>query len=259
MEQEVLFSFIGGDQRMSFAQQLLEESGYRIVPWNDPGCTHYILPLPAFHGDTIRSGPALAAFLSILHPGSVVLGGKLDAYLPELQSTGAKVTDYYLHEPLIAANARLTAEGAVTLAAEKLPIALNGAPVLVCGWGRIGQHLARILGSLGARVSVSARKPTDLAMIQSLGYHPITTGHWQQLSVYRAVFNTIPAPIFTSDDILLTRPDCCRVELASASGFSACPQRPVIMAPGLPGAYAPETAGRLIGKTILTLLDGEGS
>ena len=50
-----------------------------------------------------------------------------------------------------------TAEGAIQLAMEELPITLHGARVLVIGYGRLGRVLADRLAGLKARVSVAAR------------------------------------------------------------------------------------------------------
>ena len=54
-----------------------------------------------------------------------------------------------------------TAEGAIQLAMEELPITLHGARVLVIGYGRLGRVLADRLAGLKARVSVAdlASKP----------------------------------------------------------------------------------------------------
>lgn len=68
-----------------------------------------------------------------------------------------------------------TAEGAIQLAMEELPITLHGARVLVIGYGRLGRVLADRLAGLKARVSVAARRYADLAWAENCGYgveHP---------------------------------------------------------------------------------------
>ena len=52
-----------------------------------------------------------------------------------------------------------TAEGAIQLAMEELPITLHGARVLVIGYGRLGRVLADRLAGLKARVSVAVCRP----------------------------------------------------------------------------------------------------
>ena len=50
-----------------------------------------------------------------------------------------------------------------------------------------------------------------------------------------------------------TDPQCLLIELAA--GMEPIQERPYIRAAGLPGTYAPESAGVLIGKTILKLIE----
>ena len=131
---------------------------------------------------------------------------------------------------------------------------LAGTPVLVTGWGRIGQLLSRKLQALGAQVTVSARRSRDLGMIRAMGFRAAVTGQWEDLSPYRVIFSTVPAPVLSQRDLESTRPDCLLLELASApGGIEAGGSRSLIQASGLPGKTAPETAGRLIGETILRL------
>ncbi len=72
-------------------------------------------------------------------------------------------------EELAVANAVPTAEGAIQIALEELPITLHGARALVIGYGRLGKALAQRLDGLGARVTVAARSWEALAWAQSRG------------------------------------------------------------------------------------------
>ncbi len=255
MKQTIRFSFLGGDQRMQWAQTELQEAGLDVVP---PSlCTHLILPLPAFRDGKINGGPPLSEILPELSRNTVVLGGILQSHREELLAADCIPVDYYSHQPLIAANARLTAEAAIHLAAQHLPITLEHSSVLIAGWGRIGQLLAHKLKALGAFVTVSARNPKDLGMIRALGFTPSVTGQWEELSSYNIVYNTVPAPVFLPEQLESARDSCLFIDLASTPGFPAVSGRTVLLAPGLPGIYAPETAGRLIGKTILELCHPE--
>ena len=88
-------------------------------------------------------------------------------------------------------------------------------------------------------------------MIGAMGFAPLPMGQWQGLSQFRVVFNTVPAPILDRQALLKTDPSCLLIELAS--GMVPVQERQYIRAGGLPGIYAPETAGTVIGKTILRL------
>lgn len=50
-------------------------------------------------------------------------------------------TDYLQREELAIANSVPTAEGAIQLAMEELPITISGARCLITGYGRVGQAL----------------------------------------------------------------------------------------------------------------------
>lgn len=99
-------------------------------------------------------------------------------------------------------------------------VTLHGTPCLVVGFGRIGKVLAHDLHALGAKVSVSARKRSDLAWIDAFGYAPLHTNRLSgTLGEFRVVFNTVPHQVL--DETLLSElpRDCLLIELAGASGF----------------------------------------
>lgn len=136
------------------------------------------------------------------------------------QSLGLTITDYFASEELSVRNAIPTAEGAIEAAMKHTSVTLHGTPCLVLGFGRIGKVLAHDLSALGAKVSVSARKRSDLAWIDAFGYAPLHTNRLSgTLGEFRVVFNTVPHQVL--DEALLAElpPDCLLIELASASGF----------------------------------------
>ena len=141
-------------------------------------------------------------------------------------------------------------------------VTLHGTPCLVLGFGRIGKVLAHDLSALGAKVSVSARKRSDLAWIDAFGYAPLHTNRLSgALGEFRVVFNTVPHQVL--DEALLAElpPDCLLIELASASGFDMDAVETLrlsyLKAGGLPGRVAPETAARAIKKTLCRLIKEE--
>ncbi len=75
--------------------------------------------------------------------------------------------------------------------------------------GRIGQLLSRKLQALGAQVTVSARRSRDLGMIRAMGFRAAVTGQWEDLSPYRVIFNTVPAPVLSQRDLESTGRTAC--------------------------------------------------
>ena len=135
-----------------------------------------------------------------------------------------------------------TAEGAIQLAMEELPITLHGARVLVIGYGRLGRVLADRLAGLKARVSVAARRYADLAWAENCGYGVEHTG---QLEGWLCGYDL--------------KPGCLVIDLASKPGgvdFDAAARLGVkaFWALSLPGKVAPVTAGKSIKTTIYNIL-----
>lgn len=254
----VTLCFSGGDERMRWARAYLERRG---IPCTDvPGteATHLILPPPAFREVGIVSGgPPLDALLEDLPKKLSLFGGRLGTEAEALTARGYTVRDYFADERLTAENAAITAEGALQLAMDALPVTLWGSAVLVIGWGRIGQLLARRLVGLGAEVTVAARKPRDRAMIEALGMRSEETGAYHRgLSQYRAIINTVPAAVLSQEQTAQTWPDCLLIELSSGGSMEPA-GRQQLAAGGLPGKTAPETAGLCIGRAIFRLLQEE--
>ena len=261
---------LGGDARQRYLADALREKGCAVCTHAVPGVPDaeqtlasslrtsdaLILPLPAWSGDCIR-GTELTAqeVLSVVPPGTLLCGGKLSGVpLP----ADCPVYDYGADEALAVLNAVPTAEAAIALALEKLPYTLWESRVLVIGCGRIGKALAKRLLGLGSRVSVSCRKAADAAWCRSIGCTSEKTGAYREpLSVYRCIFNTVPAPVFTEKQLAEVLPDCPILDLASFPGGlpeGLTPPTGYAPAPALPGRLFTATAGALICDAVLEQL-----
>ena len=148
-----------------------------------------------------------------------------------------------------AENAAITAHCTLRLITERLPVTLQGCPVLVIGWGRIGKCLAQLLRNVGAKVTVAARKETDRAILCALGYSCCPT-HGLQPEGYRVIVNTATAPVLP-----YVCPEQLAIDLASEQMLSGSE---VLHARGLPGKLAPESSGALIARSVLRILKSEG-
>ena len=230
-----------------------------------------VLPLPAAGEGSLLNAPLsgrkhpLALVLDALRPGQVICAGMVGPQTAALAADrGLTLHDYFAREELAVANAVPTAEGAVQLAMEHLPITIHGSRVLVLGFGRVGRITAQRFGALGARVSVAARKFDQLAWAQAMGFDPQPLNHlagW--LCGYDLVVNTIPAPVLTRRELEDLKPGCLILDLASKPG--GVDQRAagelgltVIWALALPGKVAPVTAGAAIPTAIYNMLQELG-
>lgn len=273
-------SVIGGDLRQLTLARLLEADGYDVKTAGfdkGPGerlkessdiweSDVLILPIPATVGDRTVNAPFSAEPIILeeknLGRAKLVLGGNISKPLAcLLSSAGVKYIDYLKREELQIKNALPTAEGAVELAFAELPITLAASRCLVVGYGRIGKILSRLLQSLGAEVTVSARKCSDLAWISVFGMKPVKT---EELSAvigdYDIIFNTVPAMVLNEEILKRVDPKTLIIDLASKPGgvdFSTAKDLglKVIWSLGLPGKVAPITSGEIIKEAVVNILE----
>lgn len=155
-------------------------------------------------------------------------------------------------------NAVPTAEGAVQLAMEKLPITIHGSEVLVLGFGRCGSILAKLLAAMGAKTTVAARRKSQLAMARAWGLSTCSLNNLS-LNSFDLIYNSIPALVLTGELLAQTREEVLIIDLASAPGgvdFQAAAQlgREAILALGLPGKVAPVSAGQILSAVVPSLI-----
>lgn len=289
MPDKTTFAVIGGDLRQAHLAGLLSKDGYNVAavgfdrdaeipdtverPTSAPEAvrkaTCIVLPLPyTLDGATVnapfaRTPIPLEDIWANAGKGALVTGGMLaQSVLSKAELYGFRAVDYYKREELTVLNAIPTAEGAIQIAMEELPVTIHGSRCLVAGFGRIAKMLCRDLSALGADVTCCARKYSDLSWIKACGYRPAPFSSLpDKLPGCAAVFNTVPALVF--DDKALSRLDrgSLLIDLASKPGgvdFEAAGRLGVrvIWALSLPGKVAPMTSGAIIRDTIMNIIDG---
>lgn len=241
----MLFYPVAATDAVSCAVRCLHKQGIRIIDHPAPEITHLLLDVPSFSPDgKLRNGAEIQSVLERIPPDVTVIGGNLRH--PAL--AGYKIIDLLQDETYQASNAAITADCAIRVATPLLKTTFRDTPTLILGWGRIGKCLAQLLHNLGAPITVAARKETDRAILEALGYSAVDFSHLPDTC--RLVFNTVPGQKFGEF------PDCVKIDLASQTSLTG---EDVVWARGLPGGYAPESSGSLIAKTILRLCKEESS
>ena len=276
---------IGGDLRQVRLAELLRREGHTVHIYaldrvaEDCETTLesvrladcVVLPLPTAGSGSLLNTPLshsdhpLAGVLDALRPGQVICAGKVDPNTAALAAErGLVLHDYFAREELAVANAVPTAEGAIQIAMEELPITIHGARVLVIGCGRVGRLLAHRMRALGAKVSLSGRKCADLAWIEA---HDFCVEHTEELDgwlcSYDLIVNTVPARVLGVERLSELKEGCLVIDLASKPGgvdLEAARQLgvKVAWALSLPGKVAPVTAARALWTTICNILREEG-
>lgn len=282
------FAVIGGDRRAIGLTEALATDGFPVIaagfayaelPACVTGCTqlsqavaaadHILLPLPVSKDDETlylpfaRETKTLVTLFPLIREGQTVFGGLVSpAVAAQAAECGVQILDYFAEEELAVRNAVPTAEGALQIAMEELPITLADSRCLITGGGRIAKELVPRLVALHAHVTLAARRPEERAAAQNAGCQVCDIGRIAD-NDYDVVFNTVPAMLFPDAVLAAMHPQTLMIELASEPGGidrKAAARRGfrVIVASGLPGRVAPKTAGRIIGDTVLSMLRKRG-
>ncbi len=289
-EKSISLAVVGGDLRQGSLARLLHEDGHHVCVYAlerqafdaDIAVIHdarahfaqvdaVILPMPILADEKHVNAPLsnavhrIETLLDSIPTQKVVLGGAItQAVYAHAQRRQLRMQDYLQREELAIANATPTAEGALQIAMEELPITLHGARALVIGNGRIGKVLAHKLACLGAQVSISARTLADFAQIKSMGLGCLDTAQLcGKLADFDVVFNTVPVRVLGLAELAQLQEQCLVMDLASKPGgvdFTAASQlgRKAIWALSLPGKVAPITSAKIIQQTIYHMLHEEG-
>lgn len=278
------FYIAGGDMRSVYLANALAADEYNVKVYGlseglmegvsvseDIGeavaCDTVILPLPCSDNyGRIRAIKEeeklpLLRLVERLRGGTAIIGGIVPEEVKEIaKKRNIAVFDYYEREEFTVRNASLTAEAAVALALDMLKESINDMPVLILGHGRIGRLLTAMLKALDAEVTVAARRFSDLAWIRSEGAKPLEFSRLGgEIEKFGLIFNTVPALVLNEEMLQKADKNVLIIDLASEPGgtdFAAAEKLGITAkkALGLPGKFAPKTAGEILHDTVLNIL-----
>lgn len=279
------FGIVGGDKRQLFLAKSVSDSCYDVILGGFDKLTSIgaltledvrtaifesdavIFPVPSVRADRSINTPFSERNVILTEeeinelkkkPVFVSMREKFIKAYPELKT--ACIFDYAAKEEFAILNALPTAEGAIECAMNSFEGTIAGSKCLVVGFGRIGKILSKSLDALGAKVTVSARKESDLAFASALGYGQTDTRTLKSVRGYDIIFNTVPVMIFDKDLLMNTDRNTLIIDLASAPGgvdFEAAHtfKLDAVRALSLPGKCAPKTAGEIIKTTIFNIIE----
>lgn len=278
------FSIIGGDMRNVKLSELLSEDGHEVHTFalDNTGkisqrCSDLreafalsdiaVGPMPFTSGDgTYLNAPfhpekiEIAKIADVIREsgfGGLLIGGRVPL---ALSGVGAVSADLLQRDDLAVLNSVPTAEGALQIAMEELPYTIRGLRTVVCGMGRVGSTLARLMQRVGADVTVAARSSRDFAICEAEGLKSCTYSHLRRiLPEALLVYNTVPALIFGRELLDCMNREALLIDLASMPGgtdFEYAAKRRIrtIHALSLPGKVAPAGAAQIIQKVIYNIL-----
>lgn len=238
-----------------------------IADSSDRGSFDYaVLPVPSLGQEGYIYTPCFSSQLTaetmdgFLTDNGIIYAGRVDDRLRRMLPH-REIYDYLTREELNLRNAVPTAEGAVQLALEELPVTLNGLKVLIVGMGRIGCALAEILKGFGADITAAVHNPRGAAKARLHGISSVPTRRLD--GGYRLIFNTVPKLIFDKEMLARFEPSALFIDLASEPwgiDLAAASELEImaVRASGLPGKTAPVTAGEIIAETVSAMIAERG-
>ncbi len=280
---DIKIALIGGDRRQAIVASSLALRGVECAVFGIDGadigkatrCTDLegalsyasavVLPLPVTRDGKHLNTPLYDGKISLKQlddlspPRALLLGGMIK----QEDFEGRWVSDYYEKEELMLLNTIPTAEGAIAIAMEELPTTLHGTKCLIMGLGRVGKTLALTLLSLGAKLSVATRNPSEKAVCKILGIEVVEYKNLSdEIGGFGLIFNTVPATLLTGSLLQRVKDTTPIIDLATHPGgvdaaASATMGKRIIWALGLPGKVAPQTAGEYISQTVIGILEEE--
>ena len=259
--------FIGGDLRSRYAFKILSDKGFSLSSYGLFEGDGYpklskkfdvvVLPVPTTRDGKNINCPLTDTVIPLarireLYGNCLILSG---GYAFD----GLRYIDYLSRYDFSLLNAVPTAEGTIAKAIEISKKTLFDSKVLVIGYGKCGKVLADRLRAFKCDLTVSARKAEDFSMLKTLGIKPLHTAEVKENAPqFDIIFNTVDLMLFDDFESLtntividISSKGCLDFNKASVEGLKA------IMLPGIPGKTSPESAGKIVANTIMTILNEE--
>lgn len=214
-----------------------------------------ILPIPVTK--SIDAGELNEILNKDVKRDTLVLGG---CFLPEqvqiLDTRGIRYLDFMKDAIVTEENAIATAEGAIAWLISHSPYNIEGAKVIVTGYGYCGKAVAKKLASLGARVTVLARRSEVRKQAKTDGFYAVDFAFGPEEAMGAVMLvNTVPAPVVTKLLIRELPRDAYILDIASKPGGTDfdCAMESGIAADlvlSIPGQFSPKSSAYILARAI---------
>ena len=169
------------------------------------------------------------------------------------------VFDYTKNEGFALKNAYLTAEGAIALAVSQSEKSLVNARVFITGYGRIAKALQRYLEPYTRQIEICARSVDALTLAEATGAVPVAINTLSEHLEQDFIFNTVPHPLFNSQELSKIDSGTLLIDLASFPGgvdkhSARAKGIHLLEARGLPAKYSPQSAGTVVAEAVEEML-----
>lgn len=186
-----------------------------------------------------------------------VFGGVIhEEWTTFLEEHGIAYWDFMKLPEVVEGNGWITAEATISEVLQHGEYSIYGQKVLVTGYGCCGEKIAKLLGRLGAKVVVVARRANVRELAQKDGFAAIDFEEMPKALVDTyTVINTVPSLVLTEDCIRRMPRGSLIIDIASKPGgtdFEAAQKYGVKakLALGLPGIYTTSSSAMLLKNAI---------
>ncbi len=218
----------------------------------------YILPTPVSKLDTnLEMKRKLKEELITCKGPAIVFAGAISAeWVDFLEKNGIVYWDFMKLPEVVEQNAWITAEATLAEVLIGGKYSVRNQKVLVTGYGCCGKKIAKVFSSLGAFVTVAARRQDVREEIVLDGYKAVGFDEMEKIvSDTDTVINTVPALVMTESVIRNMKKDAWIVDIASKPGgtdFEAAKKYGIQskLALGLPGIYTTSSSALALKKAI---------
>lgn len=228
-----------------------------------------ILPLPVtkdgkYVFSVVPIKETIDEIITFIKPEKAVFAGMISKGLEtKIKKKNVNVYDYFRREEVTVMNTVPTAQGTLKAIIDNIDYTIFSSKCAVFGYGRVAKITADVLSSLGADITVCARKYGDLALASTKGYNSCFISEFYKAAHnYNIIVNTVPSPVIDKKILENVKSDCLIVDIASSPfgvDFTAAYELGInaIQCSSLPGKVAPKSAGKIIADGILNIIREE--
>lgn len=260
---QTAISILPGDKRMEYVAEFMAKKGGRICSsCSEIPDSGFVICGAPFTKDgnlvntSMRENLSIDDFLGILNSSHTLISGNIpEKVIHYCTHHGIRCYDFLTSADLAQKNARLTAEGLLIPLLSHTSFSTSDFCTFIIGYGKCGREIATILRMFSKEIYIYDTNYHALKSAKSRHYQTFSPEDIEKkipdFSRINTVVNTAPGNPF-SGRIWQRFPDTCKI-FQVASGpleLPASMSGQLILCPGIPGHYAPETAGHLIAKDI---------